>query len=136
MGNRKNCINNTKSVSTGFSPFYMNYGFHPNFSALSLDTSSEIKVPVVEVYFKRIQSAIELAKRKIEQAQSTQKYYADQNRKVHNFKVGDKVFVDTSHFRKQSGVSKLNPLNAAPFKIIDWLVSKRDLQNEAILNVR
>ena len=39
-------------------------------------------------------------------------------RSEHQFKVGDIVYVDSSHFRIQSGTNKLNPINLGPFEII------------------
>ena len=39
-------------------------------------------------------------------------------RSEHQFKVGDLVYVDPSHFRIQSGTNKLNPINLGPFEII------------------
>ena len=56
-----------------------------------------------------------------------QKYYADKYRREHHFKVGDKVYIDASHFKLQSGSHKLNPVNLGPFEIIK---SKLDLKKQ------
>lgn len=42
----------------------------------------------------------------------------DLKRSDHQFKVDDLVYVDASHFKIQSGTSKLNPINLGPFEII------------------
>ena len=111
-------INNTKSATTGLTPYFINYGFHPNFTALNDNSPFKTNAPAVESYFKSIQAATELAKQNIKNAQLNQKHYADQKRRPHQFKVGDKVFINAAHFRLQSGVQKLNPLNLGPFEII------------------
>ena len=50
-------INNSKSVSTGYSPFFSNYGYHPNFVAFDNNNQSvQTKVLAVESYVKTLKS--------------------------------------------------------------------------------
>ena len=95
-------INNSKSASTGLTPYFINYGFHPDFTAFNDQQPINTKVPAVEAYIKSIQTATELAKQNIKQAQANQKYHADERRREHKFKIGDKIFIDTSHLKRQS----------------------------------
>ena len=99
-------INNSKSVSTGYSPFFSNYGYHPNFVAFDNNSQSvQTKLPSVESYVKTLKSVNQHIKEYIQKSQSNQKYYADMKRSEHQFKVGDIVYVDSSHFRIQSGAN-------------------------------
>ena len=78
-------INNSKSASTGLTPYFINYGFHPDFTAFIDKNPIDTKVPTVESYIKTIKSATETAKENIKQAQTNQKYYADKHRREHHF---------------------------------------------------
>ena len=51
-------INNSKSVSTGLTPFFINYGYHSDFTAFNDQQPINTKVPAVEAYY---QIATELA---------------------------------------------------------------------------
>jgi len=55
------CINNSKQISTGYSPYYINYGYHPNFSGIFEKPSKQCNSPAVEEYIHRINQAMEVA---------------------------------------------------------------------------
>ena len=109
------CINNSQQSSTGNSPFYSNYGYHPCFDGIFKSTSN---VPSVEEYVKNIHLTTESLKKNLLKAQLNQKTYADKKLRDHSFKVNDFVYLTASHLKPQSGINKLNPLNRGPFKII------------------
>ena len=111
------CINNSKQVSTGYSPYFINYGYHPNFNALFNNVSTTSNVPAAEEFFKRIRDATAQAKLNIEQAQVVQKQQADRSRRCHSFKVGDMVYLTAKQVKQQS-VSSANSLARCTFKII------------------
>ena len=111
------CINNSQQSSTGNSPFYSNYGYHPCFDGI-FNSSSTSNVPSVEEYVKNIHLTTESIKKNLFKAQLNQKIYADKIRRDHPFKVNDLVYLTASHIKPQSGINKLNPLNRGPFKII------------------
>ena len=55
--------NNSDQDSTGFSPFFLNYGFHPHTSlSLSLDNSMESPVEAVDTFIKFMAQSLEDAK--------------------------------------------------------------------------
>ena len=98
----KIAINNSKSISTGYTPYEAIYGFQPNFMAFDNNSNSrsiQSKVPAVETYVKAIKSITQHIKGNIQQEQINQKYYADMKRIAHQFKVGDFVYVDALHFK-------------------------------------
>jgi hypothetical protein len=93
-------INNAKQASTGFSPFYLNYGQEiqlPLDSALRV--ARECKNPEAAERIKQLKQDIEKAKDGIRKAQQRQGHYADQHRREVTFVVGDRVLLSTEHLR-------------------------------------
>jgi hypothetical protein len=76
-------FNNSKHESTGFTPFELNYGYHPNLPTLwgvfkhsqpEVEEPQSSKCPGADNFFKRIQEAITVAKRSLESAQQRQRH--------------------------------------------------------------
>jgi len=111
------CINNSKQASTGYSPYYLNCGYHPNFLNLYNNSKTKSNTPAAEEYFENIKNSINAAKQSLHKSQLNQSKYANRTRREHLFKVGDKVFIQSNHLKQQSGISKLNPLSRGPFTI-------------------
>jgi len=59
--------NNAKSSSTGMSPFYANYGYHPR-ATLRILPDEYHENPAAEVYVDRIRQVHEELRRTLEQA--------------------------------------------------------------------
>lgn len=114
--------NNSTNPTTGFSPFFLNYGHHPLVPA-SLITPPPTNVPTVEEFVSTQSSALAQAQDAILEAQERQRKHADQARRPVEFIVGDMVMLNTRHIslaahsNRPSG--KLEPLFAGPFKIIE-----------------
>jgi hypothetical protein len=112
--------NHAVHASTGFSPFYLNYGRHPN---LPLDEAvKDANVsnnPTAAERVAGLHAAIEQAKAALQRAQQRQKAYADQHRREVEFKVGDKVLLSTENLRlkdKQRS-RKLDHKFIGPFEV-------------------
>jgi len=92
--------NNTKQSSTGFSPFYLNYGKEIR---LPLDDAiGDLRVcnnPTAADRIRTLQESLEQAKINITKAQLKQGHYVDQHRREVLFKVGDKVLLSTEHLK-------------------------------------
>ena len=88
-------INNSVNISTGYSPFYLNYGYNPD-SPLDIITGArEEKNQSVKDWTSQLEEDFEDAMQNLEEAQHRQKKYADQHRKPEEFKEGDKVMLST-----------------------------------------
>ena len=88
-------INNSVNISTGFSPFYLNYGYSPD-SVLDIITGvKEDKNQSVNDWLKQLEGDFEDAMRSLEEAQRRQKKYADQRRRHEEFNEGDNVMLST-----------------------------------------
>jgi hypothetical protein len=107
--------NNTVSASTGQSPFYLNYGFHPTTHFLIPPRGRSVPG---EERMKVIIDNIEEAKAALTLAQESQaKYYNKHHSRV-PFKVGDQVYLSTRNLRSTLLKAKLGPRFVGPYKII------------------
>ncbi|KAJ9517102.1 hypothetical protein QJQ45_002613 [Haematococcus lacustris] len=110
-------INNARQESTRFTPFYLNYGYHPRRAEL-LDLPQ--KVPRAHDFVLNIRRAVEQARLCLEKAQKRQKVYADGKRRHATFAPGDMVLLSTQNMRghsAQPGVRKLKPRYVGPFEV-------------------
>lgn len=115
-------INNAPSASTGFSPFYLNYGYHPLTPATStvhLHTRNENQA--ASDFLSRLSADIHTAKRHLKQAQDRQARNADTKRQDAEFQIGTLVLLSTAHLRLRSDgpAAKFNPRWCGPFKILE-----------------
>jgi hypothetical protein len=114
-------VNNSIQASTGFTPFYLNFGQEVSLpldqAIANLRPSSN---PEAMDRIRRLKSDLDRAREHIERAQKRQAKYADQHRRDVIFKVGDSVLLSTDHL-KMVGADKRTPKFASkyigPFKI-------------------
>lgn len=113
-------INNAPSASSGESPFFLNYGFHPLTPAtVGLQRLNQASNQAAADFLQRLHVDLQSAKTLLEQARERQARYANTKREDVNFSVGDKVLLSTANLRlKTDGpASKFNPKWCGPFKI-------------------
>ena len=117
--------NNQVNESTGISPFFANYGFHPR---MGVEPSSpcppQISMAARAEFFNansiadRFQKILDFAKSNIALAQETQEYYANQSRaEAPRYKVGDKVWLDTRNIKTERPAKKLDDKYKGPFTV-------------------
>lgn len=109
--------NNSIQASTKFTPFFLNYGQHPNF-ALSKIINKGSENEAANNLLKELEICIDNAKLNLQEAQARQEKYANVNRREFTFKLGDKVMLSTTNLKKWDRAPKLLPKFIGPYKII------------------
>ena len=116
--------NSSVHASTGYSPFYLNYGRHP-IAPLSLSAEREpINVEAVTQFIDQLDHDLSQAKIHLEEAKQRQQKYANQRRRDYEFKKGDMVLLSHKCMEHIPGnvstegvISKLAPRNWGPFPV-------------------
>jgi hypothetical protein len=112
--------NNSVHSSTGFSPYFLNYGQHPNFplSLLAHSSSVNTKNALVEDIINQLHDDLQTAKHHIDQSQQQQQQQTNKHRAHVEFDEGQLVMLSTEHLRLQMKITpKLTPRFIGPFKI-------------------
>lgn len=119
-------INSSKNRSTGYTPFYLNYGREPATPAAFLnkqETESQGRSTnaLAEEIVNKIRSALAHAQENIGMAQEKAREYANRSRKEVTFKRGDKVLLSTRNLARKTsdGSRKLDKLWAGPFTVTE-----------------
>lgn len=112
--------NNSEHRSTGFSPFFLNAGQHPNFplSAAAKESktiTTRTKNESANEFVRRVSLTIEEAKKRLKTAQEQQKKQADKHRREVSYKVGDRVMLTTENLSSHN--SKLRARYIGPYPI-------------------
>ena len=111
--------NNAKSSSTGMSPFYANYGYHPR-ATLKIIPDGHHGNPAAEAYVDRIRRAHEELRRTLERAQKRYKREFDKKTApAPGFEVGDYVWLNRQNIETTRPSQKLDQKRLGPFEIVD-----------------
>jgi len=111
--------NNAKNASTGMSPFYANYGYHPRIT-LRILSDKEHENPVAETYINYVWRVHEELQTALGQAQA--KYKNAFNKKTApapEFKVSDRIWLNRRNIEMTRPSQKLDFRHLGPFKIVD-----------------
>ncbi len=119
--------NNSVQASTGFSPFYLNSGQHPNLPlTLMKNNVDHTSNETVQTMVKRMIDNVETTTNNLRRAQQQQSIYTNQHRRDHVFSVGDRVLLSTTNLRYDTGrAPKLIAKYIGPFTV------KRVINNNA-----
>ena len=132
--------NNSKHISTGYSPFYLNYGQDMSLPAnlLVTDSSSNIESDIVsdgnaavEDIILSLRDTLVTVNNNLVKAQEYQKKYADKHRRHDTFQLNDRVLLDCSDITFTIGTKKLLDKYLGPYSItqvISDVAYKLDLQ--------
>ena len=113
--------NNSKQVSTGFSPHYLNFGQEMRMPIDNdIASSSLITNPESADRIEQLRSDMTVAKKNLLIAQERQRRYADQHRRGMSFVVGDRVLLSTEHLKVigDRRSAKLHSKYIGPFKVV------------------
>jgi hypothetical protein len=111
--------NNSVHVSTGYSPFYLNYGQHPNVPVQRTRSPANAGSDTAEGFAADIAIVLNHAKSCLSEAQIRQKSFADKKRREIEFKVGDEVMLNSKNYNlKGGGKRKFSPKFTGPFTVL------------------
>jgi hypothetical protein len=112
--------NNSKQASTGFTPFELDCGQHPN-TPITIAQGVTNTTPAATEFIDHWNNIIKIAKDSLLEAQDRQTKYANQHRRHLEFKVGDKVLLSTKNINnpvdKNRPTRKLSPRFIGPYTI-------------------
>ena len=95
--------NSSKQSTTGYSPFYVAYGYHPRNPADLYNPDAVDKVPAAQRFSEAALEGHKAAKAAIEEAQQKQQEIANRRRTRTPFLKGSWVLLDASRYRFQGG---------------------------------
>jgi hypothetical protein len=89
--------NNKVNASTGYTPFFLNYGHHPRLPSDLPQAIQECTTPEATTFLTRLDGDLQTAKTNLKQAQERQKQAADRHRRNKTYDVGDQVLLSTAN---------------------------------------
>ena len=92
-------VNSTQNCTTGYTGFYLNYGFHPLYPLQLLDSPEHTKVESAVSFTSRLQGDFTVAKEQLYRAQQQMKQMADQHRRAVDDTEGDQVLLTTRYLQ-------------------------------------
>ena len=114
-------INNTKQASTGHTPFFLNFGYHPTTPTAMLNGPSFSPVQSVENMLTGLKSLNKWTRDNLLRAQQRQTAGADKHRRDVTFSVGDEVLVDSLLLKTDAQMNrpaeKLSHKWVGPFRV-------------------
>jgi hypothetical protein len=114
-------INNSVSPSTGYTPFFLTYGYDPR---VFLDYAAPaFATPKARDRLQTMRDALADARTLLQEAQARQVHHANKHRRAQpRFKVGEKVMLSTAHLKTPTGLSsKFTHRFLGPFPIEEVL---------------
>ena len=101
-------VNNTPNGTTGYTAFYLNYGFHPLSPAQMLSKTEETNNEAVHQFTQRLQQDFQAALQQLIQAGEAMKRFADRRRREEPvYRPGDLVLLSTRYLRMRDVPVKL-----------------------------
>ena len=112
-------INSSPNKSTGFSPFFLNYGHEPVTPMQLLKGDETASTESVASFVQRVTSDWKMARENLQRSVGLQQKYYDQRHRDLHYEVGDLVLLSTRNLRMKGTPAKLQCRFVGPFKIIE-----------------
>ena len=117
-------INSYLNSSTGYSPFFLNYGYHPIAPVGLLKGDEDIKIESVENFVSGVQLIWNQAtKYLLSSVEKQQKYYNMHHRAVEH-RIGDLVLLSSKNLSFKNIPAKLQKKFVGPFEVIEKIGSQ------------
>ena len=111
-------VNNAPNRTTGYSAFFLNYGYHPLHPLQLLHAPEDSYNESVVRFVSRLQADFDRAQRQLTRARDQMIQQEDPNRREVEYKVGDQVLLSTKHIRFRNCPQKLQRRFVGPFAIV------------------
>ena len=112
-------VNSLPNRSTGYSPFYLMYGYHPVLPVELLKGDEGTKVETVSKFLERQQEVWRSARANMERAVVAQQKYYNQKHRDISFAIGDTVLLSTQNLRLKGIPHKLQQKFCGPYKVLE-----------------
>jgi hypothetical protein len=123
--------NNAVNESTGYTPFFLNFGRHPTMPA-TLSVSTTTGTPDVDEFVSSMQKCLQHARSSLHAAQAKQKRYADRKRRDVSYEVGDQVLLASKNYPLYPGIPvKLQLPWVGPF-----VITRKISKNNYVLDLK
>ena len=109
-------INSLPNSSTGFSPFYLNYGYEPVTPIELLRGDELAKTESVASFVQRVASDWKLARENLDKSVRLQAKYYDKKHRDVGYGVGDLVLLSTRNLKLKGTPGKLQKRFVGPFR--------------------
>ena len=115
----KMVVNSLPNRSTGYSPFFLMYRYHPLLPVELLKGDESTNVETLSNFLERTQEVWRLARVQMEKAVAAQKTYYDRKHKDEQFSIGDSVLLSTQNLRFKGIPHKLHRKFCGPYKVLE-----------------
>ena len=112
-------INSLPNSSTGYSPFFLNYGYHPVMPVELLKGDEEVQIEAVENFVDRVQNEWKQARKNLLHSVQTQQRYYNQRHRSVEYSVGDLILLSTKNLKFKNVPVKLQKRFVGPFEITE-----------------
>ena len=112
-------INSLPNSSTRYSPFFLNYGYHPVLPIELLKEDEELEIEVVDNFVSRFQREWDYAKRNLLHSVQKQQQYYNQRHPMVEYKVGDLLLLSSKNLSFKNIPTKLQQKFVGPFEVIE-----------------
>ena len=111
-------VNNAPNRTTGYSAFYLNYGFYPLHPLQLLHSTNDSYVENVVSFVSRLQGDFDRAQHQLRKARDQMIQQEKMHRREIQFDIGDQVLLSTRYIRFRNCPQKLQRRFVGPFEII------------------
>ena len=112
-------VNSLPNGNTGYSPFFLMYGYHLVLPIELLKGDESTNVETLSKFLDRTQEVWRLARVQMEKVVVAQKKYYDRKPQDIQFAVGDTVLLSTQNLRFKGIPHKLQQKFCGPYKILE-----------------
>ena len=112
-------INTAPNRTTGYSAFFLNYGYHPDTPISLLHQAPESANEEVQDFTQRMQRFFSQAQKNLQMAAQQLKKYSDIRCRDISYSVGDRVLLNTVNLSFKNCPKKLQRRYCGPFEIVE-----------------